>query len=328
MHATSIESQIMKMTGMYLSSGRCLLWMWIAYFGMYLLYGVLGSNSRTAAACDPLTGHCRVLNAYSVLKASIQASIATVVAVVVLLAAVWVTDMVAWIRWTCTKDSPKKHLDQHCRLHRQLTTSKQQKQKQEQLAQHTSKDAASSSAADTQLTEQHNSIVLPIEQFHTVLQAPQHSHALLPEPDSNVLQPEEFSCQQANKQYSDVLTREQYCSAQHNSSVPLPAVPDTAVEASAGPLHPDSNALSKQRQVDVWVLAGQSNCVGTNQADGQEMPAAAQPWPGKIFRFDAEGECKSLIQYVLGWISLAAVVGYVCAPGTIALPGSIRLVQL
>jgi hypothetical protein len=42
--------------------------------------------------------------------------------------------------------------------------------------------------------------------------------------------------------------------------------------------------------VDVWVLAGQSNCVGTNQADGQDMPAAAAPWPGRILCFNSSGE--------------------------------------
>lgn len=42
--------------------------------------------------------------------------------------------------------------------------------------------------------------------------------------------------------------------------------------------------------VDVWVLAGQSNCVGWNQADGQDMPAAAAPWPNRILCWNADGE--------------------------------------
>jgi hypothetical protein len=41
--------------------------------------------------------------------------------------------------------------------------------------------------------------------------------------------------------------------------------------------------------VDVWVLAGQSNCVGTNFEDGQSMPAAAAPMPGEILCFDSSG---------------------------------------
>lgn len=260
---------------------------------MYLLLGVLGSNSRTAAACDPLTGTCRASNAYSVLTACIKAIIASVVALVVLLAAVWATNVGAWISsWCeCTKSAPMKHLDQHCGLQQQLTTSTQQQKKKPQ---HPATDAAvSSSASDKQLSEQHNSIALPIKQYHTVLQAHQHCKALLPEQYSTALQAKKSSCVQTNSQYSNVLPREQDCSAQHTSSALLPAVHDADVEAPARPLHLDSNALSKQRQVDVWVLAGQSNCVGTNQADGQDMPAAAQPWPGRIFRFDAEGKCVS-----------------------------------
>lgn len=41
--------------------------------------------------------------------------------------------------------------------------------------------------------------------------------------------------------------------------------------------------------VDVWVLAGQSNCVGTNQADGHDMPPRAAPAPGRILSYNRAG---------------------------------------
>jgi hypothetical protein len=116
------------------------------------------------------------------------------------------------------------------------------------------------------------------------------------------------------QQHSHVLPTGQNNSTQHRSTAPLPAA-----EAPAGLLHLDSNAASKQQQMDVWVLAGQSNCVGTNHADGQDMPAAAQPWPGKIFRFDATGRCvtqndvKCRSQRANWWHSLRVTGrGFVC----------------
>jgi hypothetical protein len=44
--------------------------------------------------------------------------------------------------------------------------------------------------------------------------------------------------------------------------------------------------------VDVWVLAGQSNCVGYNQEDGQPMPALAAPWPDKILAYNRQCEAE------------------------------------
>ncbi|KXZ52686.1 hypothetical protein GPECTOR_9g732 [Gonium pectorale] len=41
--------------------------------------------------------------------------------------------------------------------------------------------------------------------------------------------------------------------------------------------------------VDVWIVAGQSNAVGDNEADGIPMPAAAAPLPGRILAFDCGG---------------------------------------
>lgn len=58
--------------------------------------------------------------------------------------------------------------------------------------------------------------------------------------------------------------------------------------------------------IDVWVLAGQSNCVGTNFEDGQSMPAAAAPMPGQILCFNSSG--RSVLQGMggmgLGWAGL------------------------
>ena len=42
--------------------------------------------------------------------------------------------------------------------------------------------------------------------------------------------------------------------------------------------------------LDIWVLAGQSNCVGMNAPDGQDMPEAAAPMPGRLLMYDGEGE--------------------------------------
>jgi hypothetical protein len=41
--------------------------------------------------------------------------------------------------------------------------------------------------------------------------------------------------------------------------------------------------------VDVWILAGQSNMVGWNKADGQPMPELCAPWPGEMFAFNSKG---------------------------------------
>jgi hypothetical protein len=57
--------------------------------------------------------------------------------------------------------------------------------------------------------------------------------------------------------------------------------------------------------VDVWVLAGQSNCVGTNFEDGQSMPAAAAPMPGQILCFDSSGRSVRLGVGEGGQLSLA-----------------------
>ncbi|KAG1674200.1 hypothetical protein FOA52_013820 [Chlamydomonas sp. UWO 241] len=40
---------------------------------------------------------------------------------------------------------------------------------------------------------------------------------------------------------------------------------------------------------DVWVLAGQSNTVGENQADGQPMPHSVRPWPSRVLAFSPDG---------------------------------------
>lgn len=54
--------------------------------------------------------------------------------------------------------------------------------------------------------------------------------------------------------------------------------------AAAATSAPDSTS-----DLDVWILAGQSNTVGMNAPDGQGMPDAAQPMPGRILMYDASG---------------------------------------
>lgn len=310
MRTTSVERQIRKMTGLTLSSGRCLLYIWLACFGV--LSGVLSSNSRTAAACDPLTSNCRVLTAYSVIKACIKASIATIVALVVLMAAVWTIDMVAWLWSLCPKSSPKQQLDQHCGLHHQSTTGKQQQQQQQQSqqSQHPTKDTASSSAACTQHDDQH-SIVLPTEQYYTVLHTQQHSNPTLSD-YSNVLHTQQHSCVPPVKQYSNTLPREQYCSCRHMSKAPLPAAHDVAVDSPAGPLHLDSNLNSKQRHMDdgCWLVRA-TVWDGTKQmvriCQLLHNPGLARS-SGSMPRLSA-----TFVQIVLGWIGVAALCG-VCTP--------------
>lgn len=41
--------------------------------------------------------------------------------------------------------------------------------------------------------------------------------------------------------------------------------------------------------VDVWIMAGQSNSVGSNGPDGQLMPEGAAPWPGRILAYNNRG---------------------------------------
>jgi hypothetical protein len=41
--------------------------------------------------------------------------------------------------------------------------------------------------------------------------------------------------------------------------------------------------------IDVWILAGQSNMVGWNKADGQPMPQLSEPWPGEVLAFNSKG---------------------------------------
>lgn len=71
---------------------------------------------------------------------------------------------------------------------------------------------------------------------------------------------------------------------------------------------------------DVWVLAGQSNCVGTNFEDGQSMPAAATPMPGQILCFNSSGRSVLRVRKIwlgthcqdsvagLGWAGLGCPV--------------------
>lgn len=66
----------------------------------------------------------------------------------------------------------------------------------------------------------------------------------------------------------------------------VPAAITTTTNSSLG-----SNGSSNAADVgvDVWILAGQSNCVGSNGPDGQIMPEAAAPWPGKILAWSSKG---------------------------------------
>lgn len=94
-------------------------------------------------------------------------------------------------------------------------------------------------------------------------------------------------------------TAQQHClKAATSSPLLLPAqiaaAPPPAVLAAApAPAAAECCPAEDSSVMDVWVLAGQSNCVGTNQADGQDMPAAAAPWPGRIFCFTSSGEFHS-----------------------------------
>jgi hypothetical protein len=60
-----------------------------------------------------------------------------------------------------------------------------------------------------------------------------------------------------------------------------------APEGPAPP--PAATAAGKGGPLSVWILAGQSNGVGWNGGDGQELPAAAAPYPGKILMYSAAG---------------------------------------
>ncbi|GIL60766.1 hypothetical protein Vafri_15298 [Volvox africanus] len=55
--------------------------------------------------------------------------------------------------------------------------------------------------------------------------------------------------------------------------------------------HPHSPAPSPAAigLVDVWIVAGQSNAVGENAADGTSIPHASQPLPGLVMSYDSTG---------------------------------------
>lgn len=69
-----------------------------------------------------------------------------------------------------------------------------------------------------------------------------------------------------------------------------------AAAASPQPRHGTSYASShhghddEDAALDVWILAGQSNTVGSNGGDQQELPLVALPIPGKILAFNVESE--------------------------------------
>ena len=79
---------------------------------------------------------------------------------------------------------------------------------------------------------------------------------------------------------------------------PLPAAAAVATRrpgAAAGAGMPGAAVSAAEAlppagdQLSVWIIAGQSNGVGFNEGDGQPMPDAAAPDPGKILMFSAEG---------------------------------------
>lgn len=85
-----------------------------------------------------------------------------------------------------------------------------------------------------------------------------------------------------NTSVSDMLSTPTRPFAPKQQQLMHPAISSAAACADAAAEHDDGI-------VDVWVLAGQSNCVGWNQADGQDMPAAAAPCKGRVLKFDREG---------------------------------------
>jgi len=76
-------------------------------------------------------------------------------------------------------------------------------------------------------------------------------------------------------------------SGQNGIPVTQPCCTEPAQGANQAAVLP---SIDNKGIVDVWVLAGQSNCVGWNQADGQRMPAEAAPWEGRILSWNRTGE--------------------------------------
>jgi hypothetical protein len=83
----------------------------------------------------------------------------------------------------------------------------------------------------------------------------------------------------------------------HNLGAPhtdSPTSSPAAAAAAAGAGVTAVEAVAREELpapvVDVWILAGQSNMVGWNKADGQDMPQLCAPWPGEIFAFNSEGK--------------------------------------
>ncbi|GFR45825.1 hypothetical protein Agub_g7182 [Astrephomene gubernaculifera] len=92
--------------------------------------------------------------------------------------------------------------------------------------------------------------------------------------------------------------------------IPLCGAVDTVDGPTGNPVQPLSpwSPLSSLRSpvpspaagavVDVWILAGQSNTVGDNSADGTPLPAAAQPLPGLVLMYDSAGAWRDAVPSV------------------------------
>ncbi|WIA19947.1 hypothetical protein OEZ85_005831 [Tetradesmus obliquus] len=86
------------------------------------------------------------------------------------------------------------------------------------------------------------------------------------------------------------LHRPQHSLHQHHDDSPSPAAGAAAAAAAAADAYAAAAGPSSAPLVDVWILAGQSNMVGWNKADGQPMPQLCAPWPGEILAFNSTGE--------------------------------------
>ncbi|KAG2488282.1 hypothetical protein HYH03_013132 [Edaphochlamys debaryana] len=76
--------------------------------------------------------------------------------------------------------------------------------------------------------------------------------------------------------------------------MPLCSAIDTVDLAATHP-HSPLPSPAAPGLVDVWIVAGQSNSVGDNSADGTDIPPAAQPLPGLVLSYDASGTWRDAV---------------------------------
>lgn len=127
-----------------------------------------------------------------------------------------------------------------------------------------------------------------------ILQQQKH-HQIKSEPCCTILPPVQQCC------CITVTTTAQHekhqQSQQEQQATQLLHAGNTAAAAAAA-----AHQTHEASPIDVWILAGQSNCVGWNQADGQRMPDLAAPWPGNILAYEGVPCCRQPCQGHLRWI--------------------------